>query len=149
MSCPILRSIISFFCLLYGIHSAHASQLVPGPDGSLQKVPSTRLPDSPTLVDREKCYGVTRRGDEMGLSVPDSVMNAERYRPQDGDGYAWIELPFGLCSRIVGGSLVPRAPDNNALSEMERRLLGEADSGEKIESTDDLIEQRIRNFLYR
>jgi uncharacterized membrane protein len=55
----------------------------------------------------EKCYGIARAGqNDCASTGNNSCAGTSRL---DGDPNAWIYVPEGYCSRIVSGSLEPRA----------------------------------------
>ena len=50
----------------------------------------------------EKCYGVSKAGkNDCGWAGG----GCHGSLTKDGDKTAWIEMPKGLCARLVGGSL--------------------------------------------
>jgi uncharacterized membrane protein len=61
-------------------------------------------PEKPTY-EFEKCYAVARAGMNDCFTPRNSCAGTTE---QDADPQAWIYLPAGTCSRIVGASLAPR-----------------------------------------
>jgi uncharacterized membrane protein len=61
-------------------------------------------PEKPTYA-YEKCYGVARAGFNDCFTAKNSCAGTAT---SDGEPQAWIYVPKGTCSRIVGGST--RAP---------------------------------------
>lgn len=60
-------------------------------------------PEKPTYP-YEKCYGVAK----AGLNDCFTPMNScAATTTKDGEPQAWIYVPKGTCSRIVGGSNTP------------------------------------------
>lgn len=49
----------------------------------------------------EKCYGVVKAG-QNGCATVSHACAAQAKK--DGDTREWIEVPKGLCERLVGGS---------------------------------------------
>ena len=109
----------------------------------------TQLDDGAAIMMRERCYGIVRKNDYEGLTLPENLLNRPHYRPIDGDGYAYIVLPFGICERLKRGALEPFHNDSVEQTDIEKRLEFETDAGEKLESKQDQIERRIQDFLYR
>ena len=109
----------------------------------------TQLSDKAAVMMGERCYGVVTKNDYEGLTLPENLLNRPRYRPIDGDGYAYIVLPFGICERLTRGALAPFRNDSVEQTDIEKRLEFEADAGEKLKGGQDQIERRIQDFLYR
>lgn len=145
-----LALIACFGVILITAPQVLAVQILINEDGEEVRVPTTELPtETDSLLRWERCYGVARRGDEKGVTLPPSYLEPGRYRPTDGDAFAWIDLPFGVCERLVGGSLTPSENVADILDETTQRPISEADAGEELQTGEDIIEQRINDFLYR
>ena len=54
----------------------------------------------------EKCYGVVKAGANDCETATNSCAGTSA---QDGQGDAWVLVPKGLCEKLVGGSLEPKA----------------------------------------
>ena len=54
----------------------------------------------------EKCYGVVKAGANDCETATNSCAGTST---QDGQGDAWVLVPKGLCEKLVGGSLEPKA----------------------------------------
>jgi uncharacterized membrane protein len=54
----------------------------------------------------EKCYGVVKAGANDCETATNSCAGTST---QDGQGDAWVLVPKGLCEKLVGGSLAPKA----------------------------------------
>ena len=57
-------------------------------------------PEKPTYP-FEKCYGIARAGHNDCFTAKNSCAGTTT---QDNEPQAWIYVPRGTCSRIVGGS---------------------------------------------
>ena len=56
-----------------------------------------------TLKSMEKCYGISKAGmNDCGTATNNGCAGSAKV---DGDKSAWILVPKGTCSRIVGGNL--------------------------------------------
>lgn len=55
----------------------------------------------------EKCYGVAKAGSNDCASAGNN--SCAGTSKADGDKTAWIYVPAGLCTKLVGGSLEPKA----------------------------------------
>lgn len=64
----------------------------------------------------EKCYGVVKAGMNMCGSA-DKAHGCAGMAKEDGSGVEWIPLPKGTCEKLVGGSLEPIMPENDAKEE--------------------------------
>jgi uncharacterized membrane protein len=58
-------------------------------------------PEKPTYA-YEKCYGVSRAGFNDCFTAKNSCAGTTT---KDNEPQAWIYVPKGTCSRIVGGSV--------------------------------------------
>lgn len=110
------------------------------------------MPTAAQQISFERCYGVAKNGLADGVSPPSSfTLNAERYTYADGDGYAYVWLPFGLCRRLTEGDLEPfdhiarREPSEGGQNQVGDTLGRDAEEERLL----DPINDRIRNFLYR
>ena len=54
----------------------------------------------------EKCYGVAKAGKNDCAAGPGT--SCAGTSTTDGQGNAWMFLPKGTCTKIVGGSLTPK-----------------------------------------
>ena len=54
----------------------------------------------------EKCYGVVKAGANDCETATNSCAGTAA---QDAQGDAWVLVPKGLCEKLVGGSLEPKA----------------------------------------
>ena len=61
-------------------------------------------PEKPTYP-YEKCYGIAKAGKNDCFTAKNSCAGTTS---QDGEPQAWVYVPKGTCSRIVGGTT--RAP---------------------------------------
>lgn len=59
-----------------------------------------------TAADNEKCYGVIKAGKNDCQTANSSCAGTST---ADNQGDAWVYMPEGLCTKIVGGSLKPKA----------------------------------------
>ena len=60
----------------------------------------------PTGFKTEKCYGIAKAGaNDCASTGNNSCGGSARL---DSDPRAWIYVPAGYCTRIVGGSLQPK-----------------------------------------
>ncbi|MFT5111861.1 MAG: putative membrane protein [Parasphingorhabdus sp.] len=57
-------------------------------------------------ADSEKCYGVVKAG-KNDCQTNTSACAGTSTADQQGD--AWVFVPKGLCEKIVGGSIDPKA----------------------------------------
>jgi len=64
------------------------------------------MPASDTAKN-EKCYGVAKAGSNDCASAGNN--SCAGTSKADGDKTAWIYVPAGLCTKLVGGSLEPKA----------------------------------------
>ncbi len=62
---------------------------------------------------QEKCYGVVKAGMNACGSA-DKAHGCAAQAKEDGSGVEWIALPKGTCERLVGGSLEPIMPEEEA-----------------------------------
>jgi uncharacterized membrane protein len=53
----------------------------------------------------ERCYGVSKAGQNDCQTANSSCAGTSK---RDSQGDAWIYVPAGSCSKIVGGSLEPK-----------------------------------------
>lgn len=53
----------------------------------------------------EKCYGIVRAGQNDCFSESHQCGGTAR---ADNEGDAWIYVPAGTCTKIVGGSTAPK-----------------------------------------
>ena len=54
----------------------------------------------------EKCYGVAKAGKNDCQTASSSCAGTSK---RDGQIDAWVYIPAGLCTRIVGGKTDPKA----------------------------------------
>jgi uncharacterized membrane protein len=54
----------------------------------------------------EKCYGIVKAGANDCETATNSCAGTST---ADGQGDAWVLVPKGLCEKLVGGSLEPKA----------------------------------------
>jgi uncharacterized membrane protein len=54
----------------------------------------------------EKCYGVVKAGANDCETATNSCAGTS---VEDGQADAWVYVPKGLCEKLVGGSLEPKA----------------------------------------
>jgi uncharacterized membrane protein len=55
--------------------------------------------------DAEKCYGVAKAGKNDCQTANSSCAGTSK---RDGQKDAWLYVPAGTCSKLVGGNLQPR-----------------------------------------
>lgn len=55
----------------------------------------------------EKCYGVAAAGKNDCASTGNN--SCAGHAAKDMDGGAWVLVPAGLCEKLAGGSLTPKA----------------------------------------
>jgi uncharacterized membrane protein len=60
----------------------------------------------PTSFTPEKCYGIAKAGLNDCQTATHSCAGTST---KDMDGASWIYVPAGTCSKIVGGSDMPKA----------------------------------------
>jgi len=58
-------------------------------------------------VERERCYGVARRGVN---DCANAVHSCAKQGSADADQREWIAVPKGTCLRLAGGVLDERVP---------------------------------------
>jgi uncharacterized membrane protein len=63
-------------------------------------------PATASAADSEKCYGVVKAGKNDCQTATSACAGTA---PTDGQGDAWVLVPKGLCEKLVGGSLEPKA----------------------------------------
>lgn len=63
-------------------------------------------PLTATAADSEKCYGVAKAGKNDCQTNTSSCAGTST---SDSQGDAWVFVPEGLCEKLVGGSLEPKA----------------------------------------
>jgi uncharacterized membrane protein len=68
---------------------------------------SAQAPVPEPTFKAEKCYGLAKAGKNDCASTGNNSCGGTSRR--DADAKAWIYVPAGTCSRIVGGSLTPKA----------------------------------------
>jgi len=56
--------------------------------------------------DKEKCFGIAKAGKNDCETASGSCAGTSK---TDGQADAWIYVPAGLCEKLNGGSLEPRA----------------------------------------
>lgn len=56
----------------------------------------------------EKCFGVVKAGQNDCASATKSH-SCMGHAADDANGDEWIAVPAGLCEKLVGGSLTPKA----------------------------------------
>jgi uncharacterized membrane protein len=57
-------------------------------------------------AESEKCFGVVKAGANDCETATNSCAGTS---VEDGQGDAWVLVPKGLCEKLVGGSLEPKA----------------------------------------
>jgi uncharacterized membrane protein len=62
-------------------------------------------PTEKPKFEAEKCYGVVKAGKNDCQTANSSCAGTSK---RDNQGDAWIYVPAGSCTRIVGGSLEPK-----------------------------------------
>jgi len=67
---------------------------------------STAIAPAAADSGKEKCYGVSKAGKNDCGSGHVSCAGSAKI---DADGAAFVAVPKGLCERLVGGSLAPKA----------------------------------------
>ena len=68
---------------------------------------------------QEKCYGVVKAGMNLCGSA-DKAHGCAGQATEDGSGVEWIALPKGTCEKLVGGSLEPIMPEDEAEQKEEK-----------------------------
>ena len=63
-------------------------------------------PLTAAAAESEKCYGVTKAGKNDCQTNTSACAGTST---EDGQGDAWVFVPEGLCEKLVGGSLEPKA----------------------------------------
>jgi len=63
-------------------------------------------PLTASAAEGEKCYGVAKAGKNDCQTNTSSCAGTST---EDGQGDAWVMVPSGLCDKLVGGSLEPKA----------------------------------------
>jgi uncharacterized membrane protein len=63
--------------------------------------------DSADASKTEKCYGVAAAGKNDCASSGNN--SCAGHSAKDADGGAWVLVPAGLCEKLTGGSLTPKA----------------------------------------
>jgi len=58
-------------------------------------------------VERERCYGVARAGQN---DCANALHSCAQQAKTDADRAEWIAVPKGTCRRLAGGALEERAP---------------------------------------
>jgi len=58
-------------------------------------------------VERERCYGVAKRG---ANDCANALHSCAKQSVVDAEKREWIALPRGTCLRLAGGDLEERAP---------------------------------------
>jgi uncharacterized membrane protein len=61
---------------------------------------------APTAFKTEKCYGIAKAGANDCASTGNNSCGGSS--KLNSDPKAWIYVPVGYCTRIVGGSLQPK-----------------------------------------
>lgn len=84
-----IASALTLSALTFAAHTAHAM-------------------DAP--ADKEKCYGIAKAG-KNDCASSDGAHTCAAAATADSMGTEWIGVPKGLCERIVGGSLEPKATE--------------------------------------
>lgn len=67
-------------------------------------VAQTNMKPPKLMKGLEKCYGIAKAGQNDCSTGTTSCSGESK---QDGDKQAWISVPKGTCSKIVGGSTQP------------------------------------------
>jgi uncharacterized membrane protein len=57
-------------------------------------------------AESEKCYGVVKAGSNDCETATNSCAGTS---VKDGQADAWVLVPKGLCEKLVGGTLEPKA----------------------------------------
>jgi uncharacterized membrane protein len=70
-------------------------------------IASAQTPAPTPQFRAEKCYGIAKaRQNDCASTGNNSCGGTSRV---DNDPRAWVFVPAGLCTRITGGSLTPKA----------------------------------------
>ncbi len=158
-------SILIFSNLLLGFfygsfNTAHSANGLNNPP------PLTEMPNTPNALKTEECFGIAFKDEHDGI-LPSRKLDHEKldydktdeqdtqdqeveeekdhYVTINGDGYAWIDLPFGLCERLKLGSLKPFL---NRPS-VDERETDEPDDVQMKSNSKNRIEQRIEQYIFR
>ena len=59
------------------------------------------------MAGKEKCYGVAKAGKNDCASSDNN--SCAGHSAKDADPGAWLLVPAGLCEKLTGGSLEPKA----------------------------------------
>jgi len=63
--------------------------------------------DSQASIERERCYGITKAGNN---DCANAVHSCAKQANVDSDQHEWVAVPKGTCQRLAGGMLDERAP---------------------------------------
>lgn len=63
----------------------------------------------------EKCYGLAKAG-QNSCAASDGSHRCATYAKKEGYGQDFINLPAGVCERIIGGSLEPTEAQGKAVA---------------------------------
>lgn len=74
--------------------------------GSLVALGAVTAPMTAAAAESEKCFGVVKAGKNDCQTNTSACAGTST---TDGQGDAWVYVPAGLCEKLVGGSLEPKA----------------------------------------
>lgn len=63
--------------------------------------------DGKGAVERERCYGIARAGQN---ECANAVHSCAKQAKVDSDPREWLGVPKGTCTRLAGGVMEERAP---------------------------------------
>jgi uncharacterized membrane protein len=63
--------------------------------------------NSAGTVERERCYGIARVGQN---DCANAVHSCAKQAKVDSDTREWLAVPKGTCQRLAGGAMDERAP---------------------------------------
>jgi uncharacterized membrane protein len=87
------------------IHRNRRAMLAAAVASAMSAAASAQVhPEKPTYA-YEKCYGIARAGLNDCFTAKNSCAGTTT---RDNEPQAWIYVPKGTCSRIVGGSTAPK-----------------------------------------
>ncbi|MFN0313998.1 MAG: DUF2282 domain-containing protein [Burkholderiales bacterium] len=55
--------------------------------------------------DAEKCFGIVKAGKNDCQTANSTCAGTSK---RDGQADAWVYIPAGICSKVIGGSLQPK-----------------------------------------
>lgn len=70
-------------------------------------IPATALggPAPKPTYDAEKCFGIARAGKNDCQTANSACATTSK---RDGQADAWVYVPVGACTKVVGGNLQPK-----------------------------------------